>query len=176
MEEPPKRKKKCPHCGHYILVRGGKAVTEDEAFIMDWLVRLEPFGVSRRDFDRNRQELSRQFGAEAGIEDTVWRILNGLVAHGYSVYWEMAHLARQEGKDPKPYLSEASRLQLTECKRDGLATVRVQTCNDDFVCPACKALYHKKFTVADALSQMPIPTLCQAKAGCRCWYSPEVRS
>ncbi len=41
LEKAPARKKKCPHCGNYMYVRGGKAYTEEGAkkadFLRAWL-------------------------------------------------------------------------------------------------------------------------------------------
>ena len=59
LEEKPKRKQICSHCGNAILVRDGKLVTEEGAFIIDWLMRLEYFGVSRKDFNQARDNMER---------------------------------------------------------------------------------------------------------------------
>ena len=110
----PTRKKECPHCGGFILVRNGRLVTEEQATIMDWLARLEAFGVTRREFDKQRDQLSKQFGAPATVNDTLWRILNSLILNFArnnalleQVYREMASLVTSEGKDPTQYLIEA---------------------------------------------------------------------
>ncbi|RJP46306.1 MAG: hypothetical protein C4583_19210 [Anaerolineaceae bacterium] len=117
LQTRPSRKENCPYCGDFILVRHGKLVTEEQAKVMDWLVRLEIFGVTRRDFDRQREALSKQFGNRASVNDTVWRILNNLILRlGKSsvlleqVYREMASLASNEGKDPTQYLIQAKKV------------------------------------------------------------------
>lgn len=104
----------CPHCGNAILVRADRLVTEEDALIFDWLLRLERFGISRDGFDQTRRQLSEEFGRLAGVNDTVWRVLNVLVAKHAGdavilegVYGEMANLVSGEGKDPTPYLLEA---------------------------------------------------------------------
>lgn len=114
----PTHKQKCPHCGNAILVRRGKLVTEEEAKIMDWLARLEGFGVTRKEFDRHRNELSKQFGYRASVNDTMWRILNKLVLDSAKnttlleqVYREMASLVSSEGKDPTQYLIQAEKVR-----------------------------------------------------------------
>lgn len=116
LQAKPTRKQDCPHCGKCILVRNGELVTEEQATIMDWLVPLESFGVTRNDFHRHRNELSKQFGFQASVKDTLWRILNNLVLDyartgGSSelVYREMARLVSSEGKDPTPHLVEAEK-------------------------------------------------------------------
>ena len=118
LQTKPIRKEKCPHCGGYILVRHGELVTEEQAKIMDWLVRLEVFGITRKDFDRQRDALSKQFGTRASVNDTIWRILNNLSLRTArnsalleQVYREMASLASSEGKDPTQYLIEAEKVR-----------------------------------------------------------------
>jgi len=114
LQAKPTRKQECPHCNKFILVRNGELVTEEQATIIDWLIRLESFGVTQRDFDKHRDELSKQFGLQASVNDTLWRILNKLVvdyarspAALEQVYREMAGLVSSEGKDPTQYLVEA---------------------------------------------------------------------
>jgi hypothetical protein len=188
LETAPKRKKKCPHCGRFIFVRQGELFTEaslkdyeakqrEEAAISSWLSRLAQFGVTQQAFDRHRKALSKQFGFQAPVNDTVWRILNSLVRPSRSrqdlkaIYLYMANLIIEEGKDPKPYLAEAARHELLDLKESGVVSkVKVSTCNDDSVCSACRKLEKKTFTINEALAKMPIPNACQNPSGCRCWY------
>ncbi len=123
----PTRKQECPHCGRCIFVRNGQLVTEEQATIMDWLVHLELFGITRKDFDKHRQELSKQFGGQASVNDTLWRILNTLVvdyakddAALEQVYREMAKLVSSEGKDPTQYLVEAEKARRRHQKTPSL--------------------------------------------------------
>lgn len=116
LEEKPKRKHICSHCGNAILVHAGKLVTEEGAFIIDWLLRLEHFGVSRKDFNQVRNQLSKQFGENASANDTIWRILNNLVIKFGSentfleqIYREMSSIGSAEGRDPTPFLLEAEK-------------------------------------------------------------------
>ena len=184
LDPGPKRGKKCPACGQQFAVRKGEIVTLEEAEIRDWLFRLEKYGVSRKDFDRHRADLTRQFGTKAGVNDTVWRILNSLIATERDiqtlrgVYWEMAGLVSGEGKDPKPYLAEALKLDLLMLKREGVKAVRIVGCggrvDDSSACPACRTLWGKKLAIDEAVSQMPIPTKCERPDGwCRCDYVSE---
>ena len=118
LKERPRRKQKCPHCGAYILVRSGELVGEDQAQTIDWLGRLEAYGIAQKDFDKTRKQLSRQFGGPASVNDTVWRILNSLVAEFASdaytlegVYRLQSALLSSEGKDPTSTLVEAERVR-----------------------------------------------------------------
>lgn len=108
-------------------MRNGQLVTEEQATIMDWLVHLELFGITRKDFDKHRQELSKQFGGQASVNDTLWRILNTLVvdyakddAALEQVYREMAKLVSSEGKDPTQYLVEAEKARRRHQKTPSL--------------------------------------------------------
>lgn len=116
LNDKPTRKQKCPHCGNEILIRSGKLLTEDEALILDWLVRLEGFGVTRDIFVQSRDRLTNKFRERANINDTIWSILNQLVgkygadnAALEQIYRNMSSLVTSEGKDPTPYLLEAEK-------------------------------------------------------------------
>ena len=180
LEPRPRRKKKCPHCGEPIFVRQGNLLTQEQAEVGDWLNRVEYLGVTRKDFDRNRQELAKQFGFTPSVNDTIWRVLNSLIVPGRShqelrfVYQEMADLVWKEGKDPKPYQAEAAKHELLEMKEgfDIFENVRVTTttCNDDLVCPACREFAKRTFTIDEALATLPVPNGCQSEERCRCTY------
>jgi hypothetical protein len=74
LEKKPARKQKCPHCRKVILIRSGKLITEEQTKIIDLLLRLEFFGITRKDFDEQREELSKSFGSRASVNNTVWRM------------------------------------------------------------------------------------------------------
>ncbi|MDY6876175.1 MAG: hypothetical protein SWK90_08250 [Chloroflexota bacterium] len=181
LEKKPARKTKCPHCGNHIFVRRGRLLTEDQKLVEEWLDRLGAFGITRQAFNQHREQLAEQFGFQPSVNDTVWRVLNLLVAstadHSQAkiLYNEMVHLVRSEGKDPKPYLVEAAKHELLSLKESGVVSrVRVNTVNDGLVCSKCRALAEKTFTIEQALNDMPIPNACESEDGCRCWYSPVV--
>lgn len=181
LAQKPKRKKKCPHCGKPIYVRKGRLMTEDEATTQEWLGYLSQFGITRKSFESHRKALTRQFGFEAPVNDTIWRVLNSLVAPERSreslqaVYWLMARLVGGEGKDRKPYLAQALKLELLKLKRDGVRRVRV--INSGFgpnaICSACRELHGKLLSIDEALRVLPVPTVCEEPTGCRCTYVSE---
>lgn len=125
----PTRKQNCPHCGKLILVRGGELITEDEANIREWLLRLEWSNIKRNDFDNHRNRLSKKFAKQASVNDTVWSVFNQLVLkYGKNlnmlerVYQEMASLLSSEGKDPTKYLIEVEKIRRSRWpneKREG---------------------------------------------------------
>jgi hypothetical protein len=183
LDSAPSRKKKCPHCGEFIYVNRGVLLTEDDAKIEKWLIFLNQFGIIREDFDNYRKRLSKQFGSTTSVNDTVWGILNEFVSKSSDLhsikmaYYEMARLAREEGKDTKPFITEALRIELKELKKQGVKTVRVVNCgnrgDDPSTCSKCKSLYGKKFDIDIAIRTLPIPTMCEEKLGCRCSYMSE---
>lgn len=184
LESTPTRKKKCPHCGKYIFVLEGKLVTEDDAAISDMLARLSGFGVTRKDFDNQRKQLSNRFGFTAPVNDTFWGIFNEMISKSRDqhtkkmIYYEMARLISGEGKDPKPYLSEALQIELQGLKKDGAKTVRIANYSmrgdDPSTCKKCRALQGKKVDVDIALQTLPVPPLCEQDDGwCRCSYISE---
>jgi hypothetical protein len=93
-------------------------MTEEHAQIDDWIDRLAYLEVTEKDFNLHRDQLSKQFGFTASVNDTVWRILSSLVrkyANDKSmleqVYREMAALVSKEGKDPTEYLEQAEKIR-----------------------------------------------------------------
>ena len=180
LQSKPTRKKKCPSCGQYILVRKGNLLTEDDAKIIDWLDRLNGFNIDRRAFDKHRDALTKQFGFQAPVNDTLWRIFTLLKreSRGHQdlkwVSLHMAEILREEGKDPTPHLADALREELLDYKESGVLFVQVSTCNDRHVCRSCEALTEQIFSIDDALKMMPIPHACVSTTKCRCGYVPVV--
>ena len=176
LDDPPKRKAKCPECKRIIYIRSGKLVTEDEAQTMDWLGYLEQFDITRHKFDSERDTLSKRFNTKASVRDTIWSILNSLVAtHPVQAYYEMARLVSQEGKDEQPYIEQALHALLISYKNRKIAYVRVECYGgepDYSTCPGCAKLHQKKFLIDEALEKMPIPHCCTSDTGCRCTYKP----
>lgn len=177
LKEAPTRKKKCPNCGNYIFVRKGELLTEEQATIKDWINRLERLDLTEEMFEIHRAALVKQFGKPPLINDVIWRFLNAQLTKSRDffnlkiVYLEMARLVSMEGKDPKPYLVKACKMELLELKKSGTSKVKVYTCNDNLVCSECRKLENKVFTIAEALETMPVPHLCQNQNGCRCWWN-----
>lgn len=178
LDKQPTRKKACPHCGQFIFVRKGELVTEGEAQIRDWLVRLEGIGITRRMFDQERKTLDKKFGHPAKAGDVVWGLLNQQLLRAISaddkklIHLEMAHVLQVEGKDPSPMLTEAARQELLNYQATGVKKVKIHTANDQHVCPACQAHAKRVFSLSEALAAMPIPGGCTSEHGCRCFYSP----
>jgi hypothetical protein len=196
-EKAPTRKKKCPECQQYIFVRFGQLCTEEEKEIFDWLSHYwiyAELGITRDLFDKTRQQLSREFGCVASVQDTKWRILNQISTPEKSftyrkfAYQAMAKILEEEGKSADHVLSEAHKMEVLEgklyneiraeslhqellaVKESSVTTiVKVMTANDEHVCEECRKLSQKTFTLDEALKTLPIPRLCTS-IKCRCIY------
>jgi len=180
LDKAPARKTKCPHCGNQIFVRKRELVTEEEAQVLDWVSRLEDYGLTEQKFEKIRNELSKRFKTKATVNDTIWSFFNSWInAHPISertknVYYEMARLVSMEGRDSKPLIEAALKSQLTYFKSQGVKQVWVSNYgmrNDDSnTCPECVKLHGKRFQIDDALTKMPIPRGCTDDS-CRCEYT-----
>jgi hypothetical protein len=113
----------------------------------------------------------------------VWGILNEFVSKSRDLhsikmaYYEMARLAQEEGKDTKPFIAEALRIELKELKKQGIKTVRIVNyggrSDDPSTCSKCKLLYGHKLDIDIAIKTLPVPTMCENQFGCRCSYISE---
>ena len=189
LDKKPTRKKKCPNCSEYIFVWRGDIYTEkqvkDVKLKNRWLRILERYGASEEMFTKKRKELSKQFGFEASINDTIWGIMNTLTGQQedlvdiYLLYLLMGDFVEEEGKDPEPYVRQAMQLKGTGIKREVLeykkllgvypeARVKVNTRNDDIVCDRCNEISKRTYNIDDFLKKMPIPNNCSNPRGCRC--------
>jgi len=171
LDKPAKRKKKCPHCKEYIFVRDEKMVTEEEAKALDWILKLEGYGITKHTFYQEQRNLKAQFNQTPSTNDVIWRILNNMVVNDDPIgYHFMAMIAKDEGKDTKPYITEAMKQTLNGLKNNGLIrNVRILCVNDDHVCDSCRELHNKVMSIEDALATLPIPTKCTNDM-CRCYY------
>lgn len=179
LEKIPSRKKKCPECEKYIFVRFGKLYTEDEKDIFDWLnhYNVQELDISRDDFNKTRQKLSKEFGFVASVNDTAWRLLNTIntpdTSYQYrkQIYMAMHHILMLEKKKTRHIEIKINKMELLDLKKAGIKHVKIYTCNDDHVCGQCNNLSGKVFDIEKVLKEMPIPNKCENEQ-CRCWYVP----
>lgn len=176
----PARKKKCPSCSQPVFVIDGMLLTQQQADTKRALRRLEMFDVTAAAFEKARSSLKKEFGSEPSANDVTWRILNSIIAEAKAdenlkmVYYEMASLAKGEGKDPKPYQSQAIRQDLLSYKRMGVKRVQVFGITDYATCDHCRSYANKTMSLEKALKEMPLPGTCSSPEGCRCLYSPVI--
>jgi len=175
----------CPYCGEVIVVRSGKLFTSDEANVRDLLDKINrtlfDIEITRQYFNSTRQKLSNEFGIKASINDTIWRILNLINTPKKSfqqrkfIYLAMSHILRMENKSTNEVMAKFHQMDLLEIKEfmkdSGLdVVVKIQTCNDEFVCDECRKLSKIIFTIDEALKTMPIPNMCTNES-CRCSWA-----
>lgn len=72
------------------------------------------------------------------------------------------------------YLGQQSQLQdYREMAKSGLCkSVSMNTCNDESVCPACRALARRHFKLSE-VPDLPYEK-CASETGCRCWMVADV--
>jgi hypothetical protein len=181
LEQPPKRKKLCPHCALPIYLRQGKLLTQFEALQQDWLVYLQPLSVTPKTFDEARARLQSRFGFTPRFFDTVWLILNDLVGIVGSsrqlvqVYYEMARVASYEKRSPRPYIAQALPASLKALKRRGTKYVTISSYAgepDYSTCEACRQFHGSTLPMHEAIDELPVPSKCTSDTGCRCEYVP----
>ena len=119
LDKMPSRKKKCPHCGHYMYVRTRPSdrkrvvVTEQDAIKIDeqWMMEhgtYEAYLADKREFDTQKAELAKKWGREPSDGDVYWAIYNKqLLEHAKKGDWglyrntrfSMAELLRREKRN-----------------------------------------------------------------------------
>ena len=200
LDPPPRTTKKCPVCGekvHLKTVAGTgerRLMTEAEAAENDkaWgrfnlrkkaIDAAGVIGCSQEDFLRSEQDLAARWGHAPGPGDVFWSLANHAVGEAGAqsdwqrlslVYWSMARWLHEEGKrDPFKLLRQASiaELQGGASMFGPQAKVEAHDCNDDEVCEACACLRGKRWTVAEALEEPPVPHPACANGFCRCGLS-----
>ena len=173
-----------------MYVRAGEPYTakqvKDYDFLRLWLGRLETdYGISKAAFERDREDLSNQFGFRASSSDTVWKVLNSQITkirtypteEHRSLYLDMADFVRSEGKDPRPHLQSANNVQSDLIKKRIQGEVAASSYstavkwhfrnnNDELVCASCRELEEKPLSAEAAVR---LPLLCTGDFGCRCW-------
>lgn len=176
LEKKPSRKKKCPHCSEYIFVRKGNLLTELQKETYDMIKSLEDYGITKTKFMKHQATLREEFGCEPSLNDVAWRILNKAITQVEDrsdvkmINQRMASIAVSEGKDPKPYLTQARKQELLSYKELGVTKVQISSIQHRGSCEYCKSLDGKVISLKEALSKMPIPGDCTASSGCSCMY------
>ena len=201
LRKVPKRRALCPHCKKAIYVRAKQNIipsttlfTERDARAITWLGQIE---VSRDEVEAQREKLSRQFGQVVQLGDVFWQIMNDRVREAMKkprtdaaqqlpiFYRQMACFLYEEGRDHLRLSQEAQKWVLMawqdqmekELLARDLLRVQVITCGEQS-CEECKKLAEAKFTIEEALEQMPLPVKnCthdpvkpSARGWCRCCY------
>jgi hypothetical protein len=148
-----------------------------------WLQSLEYYNITQKDFEQERDQLSKKFGREAGYRDAIWGIFNKLVVANsrdfqklHALYYDMALFLDEDGRNFRSSLEKAAQYELLQCKQIGVRKVQIDSFGDS--CEACHEQANKVYTVEDAFRIMPIPCKgcsntmqSEHKGFCRCRYS-----
>jgi hypothetical protein len=189
LDKKPTRKKKCPNCSEFIFVWKGDIYTEKQVKDLKmknkWLRMLERFGATEAMFSQVGKNLSKRFGFEASVNDTIWGVMNTLTGKQedlidmVQLYLHMADFVEAEGKDPEPYIKQAMEIKEQSVKLEVLGIkkdigpikmkITVNTCNDQYVCEDCEKISREEYEIDDFLKKLPIPNNCSNPRGCRCW-------
>ena len=194
LETPPTRSRKCPACKERIVVRTrrsdrvklilteaeGKKFDEQrdrEAARNDAIRRSESVGATVEDFSRTEKELTEKWGF-APPRDVFWAVAvkAALAAmekrdwHQLSmVYWTQALLLHEEGKPHMQLAREASKASLQRYAEDGY-TRSVQVIAG--CCQLCDRDEGRRFTIPEALEELPIPhDGCERDGWCACMWN-----
>ena len=175
----PQRSRKCPSCTAQVLVRtkdGKKLVlTEEQAKAVDTEREkrasrnaafrfAQNIGVSEAEFAREEATLLKK-DRRYSPRDVFWSLANSRILteakkgnhRGLSnIYWQQARLLFEEGRDHFHLLQEAARHELLGLKQMNPTLIRYVTILADD-CPECKKFQKKKYSIDEALKQMPIP-------------------
>jgi ssDNA-binding Zn-finger/Zn-ribbon topoisomerase 1 len=217
LEKAPSRKKKCPACNNYIYVRklpytSQRVLATDKAIPIierywkyyhassikqlgrfspinenKWLGHLKAYGITKEDFDSEKEKLSKKYGMQASSRDTFWKIFNKLIrVHANDlqtlkqIYYDKALFLNELGKDSFYALEICSKFELLHLKGTGIIK-KVKILNAVNPCPLCQKLNNKILDIDEALEIMLLPQkectfkLYDINRGfCRCIYVPIV--
>ncbi|MFQ5720201.1 MAG: hypothetical protein ACE5IK_11700 [Acidobacteriota bacterium] len=177
LDHRPKSRSACPHCTRTIHIRARQSifrsglVGEDDVDAIDFLERVEPFGIDERTCldgmrDRSLAEVVWQL-----CEDRLHEIPTRRQAQLLN---EMAECMRWRGLDPGPLRLRAETAALLSLKERGIEKVAIVT-RGDAACARCAARSGEVFPIDDALEKLPLPvTDCTSSGVCRCAYGEVV--
>ena len=201
LAKKPSRKTRCPFCSKFIFVRTNpktkKKVLVTEQGVKDiekewehylgingWLNDLSQYGITKSDFDSNKDALAKKFGKEPYPRDVIWGIFNQLILKTNdlrtlsTIYFQMALFLNEENKDSSLQLKLHYKMILLDYKNSGVID-RVEICACDNSCPECKKDWHNRLSINEALKTIPLPNKkCtfrfndNKKPFCRCTYIP----
>jgi hypothetical protein len=190
----PLRKTKCPHCENFIFIRkladskSKTLITEEQAQEIDierekdylkyrGFHNLETFGVTKDEFIMRKEEHYLKYGIENNNNDVVWSLFDELLIKNANdvdklrmIYYAMAVLLHQEGKDNFRLLQLSAKATLDSYQHSDLA-LNFQIIGSKDSCENCKKMDGKIISMEEAYL-LPVPCReCTHSIGfCRCTY------
>lgn len=157
------------------------------SFQKKWMRTLSQYDITQNDFDNKREMLTKQFGKEASVKDTIWGLFNNLITKEINnfqslkmIYFEMALFVNEQGKDSMHLQKESRKMELLNFKKEGYVS-KVEILANGGACENCRKQNGKVYKIEEALESMPIP--CEEctsrienkrKPWCECVYLPKV--
>jgi len=151
-----------------------------------WASNLTMFGITREQIETEKEKLSKNFKKEAPCNDVIWSLLNNILAKYINsdlgkcqmIYFEMALLLDEEGKDPYGMLYQSTKMRLLMLKHPNTKKVKILSPKG---CEECAKLDGKIYPIDKALKEMPIPVKnCkhhnnnEGHGWCRCTWVPVI--
>lgn len=159
----PARKTKCRSCGKPVLVRSQQMLfpsailTENQAFEVDWIVRLESCGVSLSDYlDVKREMLSGN--QKWSAKDLIWGALNRFdCGDDLQLTWQKACFLHEGNRDASAVLRiynerQAARLKILDIEH---VTIDSRAC-----CVECRGRHGERLSLESVLKDGPLPQAC----------------
>ena len=123
---------------------------------------LEGYGITPKDFKRERKKLTKKFKKEASDEDTIWSLLHSILAKNINdfhkvqmIYYEMALFLNEEGRNHYDSLLQSKRFELLSLQQRGIKKVKILSVKNG--CSECRKINGKIYDTKTALKTMPLP-------------------
>ena len=169
----PRSRTTCGHCGRIIHVRARQTlfrsglVGEDDVDAVDFLERIEPFGIEER------QCLPLMLGSP--LADVLWQLCEERLeaiplARQAHLLNEMAQFLRWQGNDATPLRQRAENASLRVLEERGAERIKI-VARGEAAGAACQETAGLVLDMAAALEAGPLPvSTCTSRDACRCAY------
>ncbi|MBI2415792.1 MAG: hypothetical protein HYV33_03970 [Candidatus Kerfeldbacteria bacterium] len=148
------------------------------------LKNLSPYGMGKKDFEIEKNELEKKFGQQPTDQDVLYSLFNKLVVQTSdfqdlkSIYYSMALFLNEEGHDSLNANRSSAKMGLAALKNFGVKKVEILVNSG---CEECQKLAGQIFDIDKAMTDLPIPNqACKYdlnnndKPLCRCEYLPVI--
>lgn len=149
-----------------------------------WKKNLERYGITNRQFEKEKKEISKRFKKEASDADIIWSLFNKLILKNardfqelHFIYGDMANFLRDGGDKGINFYNmghQSTKMNLLYYQQNGVKKVRWVASYGDRTCKKCESLNDQIFLIDKALTETPLPLRdCKnLDDGCRCCWVP----
>ncbi len=144
-----------------------------------WEKNLERYGITNKQFEKEKKELSKKFKKEASDSDVTWSLFNKLLIKSVSdfqklssIYYDMAIFLNEEGRNSSDMKGLSAKMKLLDFKQNGIEKVRWVASAGARTCKKCESLNGKVFLMDEALEKIPllVKDCKNLDDGCRCCW------